>query len=740
MKLSKKLTLTFLTAFIFTFFSIQSVFATFATYIPFDGSEPNPTVIPTESPSQPKISVTSPLNHTFKAGETRTIKVTVKNIGTKYANSFIAQASSPESGITANITTNTNEIPYIYEGSSYTFDLKISADKSLKEGTYNVTLKYLYKNEIKENFESSDTLYIKITNPIEEANLYIDKAAVSKNVLMPGDTFDIAGILVNSGGKDAENVQITFDGLGSDRINLLNSDKTNFNTVKAGEKINLNYRFSIYNKLKEGTYPVVFKIQYKISDGTLKDYSYTQYINVSDGKSQSDKKAVVEIISAQAPQGVLNVGDLFTVNVTLQNNGKTDATNVKITAVVDKEGAVVPKSSNTKVIDKMPVGASERLSFSFSPTSLSKSQNYVINFNVTYETGFEKTDETMETLSVDQYVGVNVVNPKADKDEEDSKKISKPKIIIQSYECDPQIVKAGQNFNLKMVFQNTHKSKTIENIKATIAATEADNNPNDKKGNTFMPVDGSNTFYIDSIAPKATSSKDFVMFTIPDADPRTYTLTVKFKYQDADFNEYEEEEIIGITVKQVTKLDVGNIIVPETGMPGDIININFNLMNTGKSPLNNLTAKARGNFDDKNSMMYFGTLNKSASAYYDAEITLTEPGKQTGEIVITYEDEVGEVTEIVKEFAIDVMEMGAMPDGMMGSDQMGFGGPVAIGPDGMPMDMQMGMDGAMPPQGGIMRIVKNPWVIGGIVIVILIGAVVAVKIHNKRRKEKLADE
>ncbi len=67
---------------------------------------------------------------------------------------------------------------------------------------------------------------------------------------------------------------------------------------------------------------------------------------------------------------------------------------------------------------------------------------------------------------------------------------------------------------------------------------EETSSENEKSGNVFTPVDSSNTFYYDSIAPKGTVSKTMTLYTVPSAQPKTYTLTVNFEYEDESGNEY----------------------------------------------------------------------------------------------------------------------------------------------------------------------------------------------------------
>ncbi len=707
------------------FLSLGSVVA-FADYIP---PEPEPV-------AAPRIKLVSQTNYTVGSGETKVLDLSVRNVGTSSAERFLMQAIADTGApLSLEFLDSSNSVRTFSEGSTKTVKLQVTVDKNAKAGTYTVNLSHFYRNTDGDNLSESDKINIKVEVSAAAPSVLLYDLRSVKQVLTTNDQFTVTGVLENTSRLGLKDLRITLEGLGSDTIFFTgNSDSLYFKEYRALLKTPVSYTFKTSSKVKSGSYPITFKIKYKDYTDTVHENSFVYYANV-DTKGTSEKPGYVTISSISAPTGTYEVGQNFTVSLNVNNNGSNTVKNVKVTAVTDTDGAVVPKSTNVVMISELGVNQTKGLSFTFAPTSKSRSQNYVINFKVEYESGLLKDDDTKEILTFEQYAGVNVRNKKADEDEDkddkEKDKVSKPKIIIESYYTDPQIVEAGQEFSLYAVFRNTHKEKRIDNIKAVLVAP-TDTSP-EAKGNTFMPVDGSNTFYIDTIAPGGTAAKNFKMYAIPDAQPRTYTMEVNFKYEDAKFNEYEEKEIIGITVKQTTKLETSVVNVPPEVFIGSPFTIDFSIMNQGKSALNNLSVKVEGNFDTSRSFVYFGTMNRYSSGYYDAEITALEPGQHEGKVLITYEDEVGAVKEVTKEFMVNVMDMGGGGEGMMGPDGM------MIGPDGMPIGpdgMPMGPDGmpGMPGEGfdffsPIMWTVYAVIVVGG-------GVVTFIIIRKKIKKKK----
>ena len=269
--------------------------------------------------------------------------------------------------------------------------------------------------------------------------------------------------------------------------------------------------------------------------------------------------------------------------------------------------------------------------------------------------------------TVTQYAGANVSNP--EKDEEDGdKKESKPKIIVSDYKCDPVIVMAGENFDLTMTFLNTHYQKAVKNVKMFLTMVEETSSENEKSGNVFTPVDSSNTFYYDSIAPKGTVSKTMTLYTVPSAQPKTYTLTVNFEYEDESGNEYTATELLGINVKQVSQIDTSEIFVPESSEIGMPISVYFDIHNTGKVDISNLKVSLEGDITTQNKSTYIGNCSPGDSNYYEGSFSINNMGLNNFKLTISYDDPSGEQIQQVKEYTINGTE--PVADDGMGGEMM----------------------------------------------------------------------
>ncbi len=715
LKITKALTAIFLSVVLLG--GISTAYAN--DYLP----PPDPT--PTERPiANPKVKLVTPSVVTIRNGSQQDVEITIKNVGSSFANTVLTQATvTGDSPISLQFLNNSNAFSSIYEGVSKKATLRIKVDPNAADGNYPITLTHSFKNIYNSNFSDTDTITVRVVRTDKAPSMVMENFSSSLETVAPGEKFTVSANIINASELDAKEVQVKIEGLEPDKIYLADSTtSTYFRQFYMAANERVSYSFAASSKIKSGSYPITFKITYLDAKNEKHEKEFLYYVSVS-GAPTEESKATVEVKSILEPKGEYKVAEEFAVKLNLANTSQVDAKNVKVTAVMPEGGVIVPKSSSIQMINQLKAAETKEVSFSFAPTASAKTQNYVIGFKVEYEPGVE-TDKDIVVYTFEQFAGVNVNNPENKEKPEDTK-ISKPKIIVSSYKSDPIIVKAGEEFSLDMEFKNTHPTKSIENVKAVLTALET----TEKKGSVFTPVDGSNTFYIDKIMPNQTASKNFKMFTVPDADPRTYTISVKFKYQDADFNEYEEEEIIGINVKQITRLETNAINMPTESMVGAPIYLYFNIMNTGKVALSNLKVNIEGNFDTANSFVFFGTIAKSSSASYDGSFIPNEVGSQEGKIIIEYDDDTGEHMVEEKPFTINVIDAPPMPEG--GGMEM------YPGMEGKP-GFDMGRGGnqmGMPGQGGLSSIqayARNPYVwVGGVIT--LLGIIFGYKKFKKRK-------
>lgn len=591
-----------------------------------------------------------------EAGKSTRISLQIKNKGAGTAENVHIQAKSATAMAPCRVSIQGGgDLGDIGTNGYKNVNLNITWNGTVEEPNYAVSLDYTYNGSSGSSYSGSNTIYLKIKGYNQEPGFALDSMKLSPENLSPGSTATLSGKVVNNGGQDMYQVELSLDNLATEGISLTGGFSSKMiSKIPIGGDTTFNFPLVASADMAAGNYPVSIKLKYQDEFG--KEYEKIQqyYVNVG---GIAGRKADLEIRNMQEPGGTYGVNQNFAVSFDLHNKGEVAAKQIVVTAEPVDSSAVVPKSASMKTINELAPGASSHQSFTFAGTAASTSQNYAIQFTVEYTSG------GTATTTFKQFAGVNVSNP--DKDEENK---SKPKIIVSNYESDPLIVMAGDEFDLKMTLMNTHKEKTVKNIKMFLTLAEETSSETEKSGNIFTPVNSSNTFYFDSISPKGTVDKSLRLFVVPDAQPKTYTLTVNFEYEDGKGTEYTGTELLGINVKQSTELQIDEFSIPdmvEMGMP---VTVAFSYYNTGKVTLNNVMIKVEGDVDCPNKSTYIGNMEQGYSDYFETTFTPMNVGEVPVSIVISYEDPSGETIEERRELVMNVTEP-FIPEDMEGMEE-----------------------------------------------------------------------
>ncbi len=710
---------------------IQYTSGTDSTYTSFDINvavkADSSAVTPTPSPNlAPELVMTGPTGAvSATVGGSISVNVGIKNAGTAAAESITATVE-PSKELTATFLDGSNAIRLISAGSSDIIKLNVYCPKDTVTGTYTVNIKLLYIDSAKKQHNMTASFFVKVSNPDggtteEKPRLILDGFTVSNSKINAGDEFTINAVIKNTSGVLANNVQLAMPALSADSISVTNSSASAYyNNLDKNGVQNVSFKLSSNPSMQSGSYPVKFILSYTDKAGTAYSSEYTYYVSVI-GKTAGTAKGMLEVVSITEPAQVFSPNASAVISVTVKNTGNKDISDIKITSTPTDAAAIVPKSAGIKQIIALKIGESKTVSFTLSPTEQAKTQCYTVGFAFEYSNGTTDSSGSAVKEQFNQYIGINVSNPEKDDEEEPSKK-STPKIIISKYEANPIIVQAGQEFDLDVTFMNTHASKTVKNIKAVFTVNET----TQAKGNVFTPVNMSNTYFVDSIDPKGEVSHHLRMYTVPDASPKNYIINVLIEYEDEEGNTISTTELIGINVKQTSKLDIGDVFLPPSQPQYQPMYINFQIQNTGKVTLNNLKIKFEGEgFDTVGSDIIYGNFAVGSYDYYDATITPNMTGKQTLKLIATYDDDAGERKEIVNEYTVDVTE--AMPMDMGGKEGM----PI---PSDIPGETSEESKGII----GFVKAHLVPVIIGAVVFVAVI--VTAVIIFVKKKKKGMEQD
>lgn len=281
-------------------------------------------------------------------------------------------------------------------------------------------------------------------------------------------------------------------------------------------------------------------------------------------------------------------------------------------------------------------------------------------------------------------------------------------LLLDGYELNPQDVTAGQEFDLTLKIRNT-SDKAVSDVKSTL--TEANS--------TITPVNSTSSFFIDKIA--AGETVNYTMHL--KAESTAGILPVSLTLANAFVQEKTAKtssDTFTIPVKQVANLSLDAPNYSVDTMAGDSFNLTMNLYNKGKSILYNVSVRLESDSLKADENYYAGNMDSGSNKSYDVMVTPVDgfSGMAEGDIVVSYEDADGNVTEKRTPISVNVVSYDYGNDDMDGMTE-----------DDMPTD-------AMPESTGFP---SWAWfVIGGVVIAA--GAIVAVVVVRKRKKAKVDDD
>lgn len=376
-----------------------------------------------------------------------------------------------------------------------------------------------------------------------------------------------------------------------------------------------------------GIHQISIKYTFHNNHGDRFTDSETAYIRV-------ENRNAAPRLAATSSQW-LTPGKQSQVKFKLTNSGTTPARNIKVTLEgLDPSGIAVVNDIDIKYVDLIEGGGNAEVVYNLLPSPTLEGASARLQAKIEY------TDTSGATYSSTNAVFLPLSGSVTTEDK------GVPRLIISKYIFSPQEIRAGSEFLLDLELQNTSRSKTISNLKVTIISEEG----------VFLPIDASNTLFIESIAPGEVMPASLMLSAKADAENKPYPLRITFEYEDSQGTAHDSQEMITIPVHQNSRLVVGEVMLYGEPMLHNMVPINVEFYNLGKTILYNLMVQAEGPFQMEGGRYFVGNFNPGASDSFNFAVTPTEPGEQIGAVVFQFEDSIGTPMEVRRELKLNVME------------------------------------------------------------------------------------
>lgn len=499
------------------------------------------------------------------------------------------------------------------------------------------------------------------------------------------------------------------------------SKEKEIGNIKVDGQKSVSMSYKVKRNLKEGYYPAVFFLSY---GGHNRDIpiGVNVWVTTSDGSTEEEENKLDYdfVVGENQSTPYAGYNDVMNFSVNLRNSGLKKVYDVRVYMQLDADITKFPFEINDGNYDRlmgdMEPNQTVAVPYSMAVREEVKSGFYPINYKIAYR---EESDgdfsEPVEKIFFVHVKGKDddELSPDANENER-----TKARIVVESFSTEPGEVYAGNAFALKVKMKNASSNVKASNIMFTFASEEVNSSP------VFTAEDGSTSVVVNELAPGATADLQLIFRPSPTAEQRAYTMTIKEQYDSPEFKNAKEEVKISIPVKQEPRLNTGTIeVMPDSISVGSETNVMFSINNTGKVLLYNVMARFEGD-SIQSTDAYVGNIKPGETGNVDAMITGTAPTTDDGKIkiVISFEDENGNTTEVEKEMKLFVMEVMEPDFGDMEAGNMG-------GIDGM---------GGMEEEQTFLSKYKVLLIVSGVILAVIIVAVVVTV--RKKKKAKLEEE
>ena len=509
-----------------------------------------------------------------------------------------------------------------------------------------------------------------------EVSVYSDKIQRGKT----GKSMTLSFTIKNTSGSEIKDAKIAFDTSGGEiwdddeedrqygysfpfevtgKLNDTDHPK-GIGNISDGKEKKVSLTGTVRRDLSEGYYKVPVVVMSK-DGGWIGQEDLRVWITKSTSKDDDDDDTnkTYDFVLGEgqdAPRGAYP--EVMNFSIGLRNNSPATVYNVKASMVLDADSTKFPFEINDanydRMFEKIAVDETVQLDYSFAIRKDSYTGYYPIAMKIYYS-----DSSTGEELNI-------VSKPtKDDYDEFNEHDRTKARLIIDGYTTDPETIIAGESFNLLLTVKNASSSVSASDILLTMESEKVSDSP------VFTTESGSSSVAISSLGAGATAQVSFRMSSRPGVDQRSYGITIKAGYDSPEFKNAADTMSVDIPVKQIPRLNTGTFeVMPDSINVGEESNVMFGINNTGKVTLYNVMARFEAD-SIQTTDTYVGNIKSGETGNVDCMVTGAAPTADDGKVkvIISYEDENGEVSEVEKELTLYVSEPAPDMDDM---DMSGF--------------------------------------------------------------------
>lgn len=368
----------------------------------------------------------------------------------------------------------------------------------------------------------------------------------------------------------------------------------------------VSFTFDLSGSRINGIYPVIINASGEDENGNKIQKAFKNYVTITDGidkkeKSQNDDKTVegsqetaAEVNSNDKDVKIVNGNDGTAGDITAEN----DALNGENT------------ENDEAVIDGIPDDVSE---------------------------------------AAEPWDAAGLSEPAAGGEDASSEETpeSAPVILVEKSVVSTGTAKAGEDFDVTVTLKNTSKTKSVQNMVASITVPSAD----------FELKNNSNTIFIDKLGAEKTTDLSLTFHVGKSTVDGNYPIEVALSYDDSKANTLSSAGTFVVTVEQPLNVKLTMPAIAADLTAGDTVPLSFQVMNLGRSTVYNVRCDVTGDGLVQTKTAFVGNMESGSDGEGDSNIFISpmegenQYGKTTGTVTLTYEDAFG--NEHSQEFTFD---------------------------------------------------------------------------------------
>ncbi len=289
------------------------------------------TAVPTSTPlpGEPTLVVSnfSANPAAIYPGATTQLTFTVVNVGSRTAQGVVVSlgntAFTPANG-QASIT-----LPDLASGAAYAVTLAAMAPTDASEGPQNIALVLTSRDFSGQTYTNNATVSVVVAAETKgESQVVLDSYQVNPSSAAAGDTVVVQALFKNTGTETAEQVLVQLDATSGVLIAGANGNAFSLGSIPAGSLAPLTMSLVVASDAQTGAQAQAFKVNY-LQDGEAKETTSSISLQVA---SVVDPSPLLLLQSYSTGQDdPLNPDQRFTFEMTLQNAGAVDLSNLLVT-------------------------------------------------------------------------------------------------------------------------------------------------------------------------------------------------------------------------------------------------------------------------------------------------------------------------------------------------------------------------------------------------------------------------